>query len=221
MKVAQGTKKLDHAQFNLRFLQWYNVTCSSEMLLCDAEERFRKCLIAEGGASSITSHTTIHRWRFKDTAIGETNLRVLEKIFGQSVALEEPSSEENANAMSVNGNIALAIYGYFARFLDGVSFASLEEIEQMYYDLQLELSCLTPFATSSLRAVIEQAMQDIALPLTEESTHQPKHIASIGHYTEQGFHVDDFNSFAAAQNDILRPFQARLHRLAEELRAYL
>ena len=218
MKVAQNTKKLDHIQFNLSFLQWYNETCGTEVLLCDAEEIFRKRLIAEGGTP--TSASTIHRWRFRDSTTSPSNLHALEKIFGKAVALVEQPLEENSNALSVNGSIALKAYGHLAHFLDGVSFASLEEIEIMQYELELELSCLLPFATSSLRSVIEQAKQDF-LPLTEENTHKPKYIAT-GHYTEQGlFHVDNFDGFVAAQNEILRPFQARLHKLADELRAYL
>lgn len=218
--MAKDTSKISHKLFNTKFLEFWREKFGCEVLICEAEERFRQLLVAEGGTP--TSSATIHRWRFRDCNVGKENFDALERLLGCSVVLEEPPSSEKMSALSVDGNIALTVYACFTRFLDGIGFASLEEIEQMYYDLKLDLACLTPFASTALHVVIEQAVRDIALPLTDERTHEPKHVAAIGHYTEQGcFHIDDFAGFAAAQADILRPFHAHLQELAEKLRTFL
>ena len=168
---------------------------------------------------------TVRSWRYRNSAVGEANLQAINDILEIDCALKESLIKEESvmtrekKPLTIQGLLALELYRYIFGMVNSVTFDSTpDEIEGHYYELQREIESRECFLISPLKELIENALDEIVLPLLDEELYSDEYTAEIGHFTEEGvFSVENQLLLVQKHEEIMAPFREKLEILGENI----
>ncbi|MGM9602758.1 MAG: hypothetical protein ACI3W5_14400 [Faecousia sp.] len=170
---------------------------------------------------------TIRTWRYKrNPAVGAANLEAINHFLSCDCSLKSTEEESDMHwenkPLTVQGQLALEIYQHIFSFVDSITFdSSLDEVEANYFELLRTFESREAFLSTALKDRLEKALDEIAVPLTDEDVFSTEYTPEIGHFTGNIFHADNLALLVRTHEEVMLPYRNMLRKLAEDLRSML